>query len=683
MASQASQLSTIQTQLSSAKAAYETETSLLATLKERYIKQTAEINQAREQLITAESDLSAVRVEKAEIEGAFLRDKEEVRELHRNMIEVGKQAEALKHDVEKLKKEAKQQKGLLAIARKQLSTKEAEKAKAEKEHEEAVAELTAITQEKEAVEADTAHIEAEIHSIASSPPAPKTQTSLSPSESLAFAAAQPLPSTPSLEHQTPTPMKSNNPFERLAMSSGSVPVSPRSQSPFSITASPPPANDAPKAPSVMFFDSNEDFIEPSVKLEVSSPLEASTTAKKENVESELSYMSEDNGPQTVEGVLSPNTELFVTPPTSANPDLSPASNPADKFPSLDDLSASLENQAASNSKEPVQKPKRRSTIGETDLNANLKEIEAEESDSDSDSDDDQTQEQVAKLSLPTTNTSSPPAAKLVEEPFKTTSAPSEFDDIFGVNEHTNGHAIALPTTTEPSKDSFDFSRPTAEDTKRDSALAGVNAFDETLGGISGSALPTPAQVSFNAFEEEFDFGKFNVDQAKAAAAAKEPTKDASFDDIFGTTPFVPSQLAPAKMENGLGGTNGTTNGGSDFDDVFGIAVSTPGPEAQKPPVTAPAPAPAPDGRLTPSTSPEPTSSGFSNASSTLTPRVGSSPASKPELPARQTSPPPRTISPRPSRPSFSSSKEAHEKPKDPPPTRHSKLSVREPANIVC
>ncbi|PPQ70282.1 hypothetical protein CVT24_000845 [Panaeolus cyanescens] len=682
LASQASQLSTIQTQLSSAKAAYDTETSLLATLKERYAKQTAEINQAREQLIRAESDLSAVRVEKSEIEGAFLRDKEEVRELHRNMIEVGKQADALKQDVEKLKKEAKQQKGLLAIARKQLSTKEAEKAKVEKEHEDAVAELNAATEEKEAVEAETAQIEADIASITSSPRAPKSQTSLSPSETLAFAAAQPLPSTPALEQQTPTPMKSNNPFERLAMSSGSGTASPRAQSPFSVTASPPPVNDTPKPASVMFFDSNEDFMEPPVKPDVSSPAEA--PSKEEAGTSELSYMSEEAAPPNLDGVLSPNTELFVTPPTSANPNSSPSSNPAEKFPSLDDLLASLDTQAAATDKvpaqgdkQPFQQHKRKSTLGETDLNANLKEIEVEESDTDSDSDEDEKPLGTLKRSASPVAVTSPPPAKPVEEPAKAAPAPTtDFDDIFGTDEPTNGHAIPLTTNAEPAKDLFDFSKPDFENGKRESTLAGVSAFDETLSHIPGPVLPTPAKVSFNAFEDEFDFGKFNVDQAKAAAAANE-TKDASFDDIFNASTSSQPTTSPPPT-NGTAVANPAPNGGAEFDDVFGLAVSTPAPEEQKPPQSpAPVPTAVPDGRPTPSTSPEPTSSSFSNVSSGITPRVASSSTTRSEI-TRQTSPPPRTLSPKPSRPSFSSSKDGHEKPKDPPAPRHSKLSIRLP-----
>src|SRR5688572_2462577 len=56
---QAAQLASMQTQLSSAKAAYETESRLLESLKERRAKQVSEIQSTREELIRAESDLSA------------------------------------------------------------------------------------------------------------------------------------------------------------------------------------------------------------------------------------------------------------------------------------------------------------------------------------------------------------------------------------------------------------------------------------------------------------------------------------------------------------------------------------------------------------------------------------------------------------------------------------------------
>jgi epidermal growth factor receptor substrate 15 len=169
--------------------------------RKRLSTQVSNIQNTPREIIGDESDLIALRVEKAEIEGAFLRDKDETRELHERMIETGEQVEALKADVERLKKEAMRQKGLLAIARVQLSTKEREKAKAEREHAEAVEELSSITREMDTVNAELAI-------MTSSESEHKVAHHTFSSDPLAF---QPM---------TPADLSLNsiNPFERLAMS---------------------------------------------------------------------------------------------------------------------------------------------------------------------------------------------------------------------------------------------------------------------------------------------------------------------------------------------------------------------------------------------------------------------------------------------------------------------------------
>jgi epidermal growth factor receptor substrate 15 len=171
-------------------------------------------------LADQESQLSSIRVENAEIDCAFLRDKEVARELHKRIIETGKQVEALKADLQWKNKEAKQQKALLAIARKQLSTKESEKAKVEREHAEAVKELFSITRDKDTVDAELA--------IMSSPEPKVTQRTLS-SDSF---SSQPISMTPTL--LALPPVKSNNAFEMFAISSPLLQLSP---SPFSIQGS--------------------------------------------------------------------------------------------------------------------------------------------------------------------------------------------------------------------------------------------------------------------------------------------------------------------------------------------------------------------------------------------------------------------------------------------------------------
>ena len=214
---QATQVVTLQTQLSSAKASYETETRLLSTLRERFASQASGIQKTREDLIRAESDLSAVRVEKSEVEGGLLRDKEDLRELRRKMDEISDTIDKTKVEIEKMKKEAKQQKGLLAIARKQLLAREADKMKVEKELEEVTQELNDITADYKGVETQLQFLAPPANGVAID-----NQRAPSRADSLTFAAAFPLPSSPSPPSSTLSPTsgsgKSNNPFEKLVQS---------------------------------------------------------------------------------------------------------------------------------------------------------------------------------------------------------------------------------------------------------------------------------------------------------------------------------------------------------------------------------------------------------------------------------------------------------------------------------
>ena len=156
--------------------------------------QVSDIQNTRREFMGAENDLVSLRVEKAEIEDAFLRDKEETRELNTRMIEMGKQVEALKADVARLKKEARQQKGLLAVARVQLSTKESEKAQVEREHAEAVEELSSIARDKDTVDAELA--------IMTSPEDKVAHQTLSFQSDSFKLASQPTPMTQDLSVNT-------------------------------------------------------------------------------------------------------------------------------------------------------------------------------------------------------------------------------------------------------------------------------------------------------------------------------------------------------------------------------------------------------------------------------------------------------------------------------------------------
>jgi epidermal growth factor receptor substrate 15 len=211
----AAELSQLQTQLSSARVSFETESRHLANLRERLVTQRIDIQKTREELISAESELSATKVEKAEVEGSVLRDKEEIRDLQRKMKAVGAETDALKTGIEKAKKDVRQQKGLLAIAKKQLAIAEAEKLKNTKELEVVQKEVDLAQQEKRIVEEHISELE-----IPAAPPDDfiHVDNITSPAPSTA-ADAIPLPDTPQSTTPQPLSRQSTNPFERLAMAS--------------------------------------------------------------------------------------------------------------------------------------------------------------------------------------------------------------------------------------------------------------------------------------------------------------------------------------------------------------------------------------------------------------------------------------------------------------------------------
>jgi epidermal growth factor receptor substrate 15 len=650
LADQASQLSSIQTQLSSAKAAYETETNLLAILKERHSVQVAEIQNTRKELIGAESDLSAIRVEKAEIEGAFLRDKEEARELHKRMIETGQQAEALKADVEKLKKEAKQQKGLLAIARKQLSTKESEKAKAEREHVEAVEELSSITRDKDAVDAEL--------TVITSPEPTVAQRTLS-SDSLDFAASQPIPMTPDSSALSPT--KSNNPFERLAMSS---PLLQRSPSPFSVQGVlSPPSLSSTEPASLPLSTANEISLElPEPDLLTTSSTFDSPSAVQTSASPEPSQPGGDLHLRTVLSPATANgTDYFVTPPTSAKHDSDASlTHPQEGFPPLDEVPDSIPTTAMDSLSSKNLFPD-----VDTNLDTRLKELDIEESDSDSDSNDEKPLAVLAaSISKQPTKSTSPSQGIDINGSSPASAPTSAFDDIFGsenadeVQMHlaTTGNLIPSSISIVPSKHAEGIIHTSSQALN----VAGANEFDETMGKMPSSAAP--ANFSFDSgFDDNFDFTSASktLEEPKIETQeAKKTIQKVEFDDIFrdddvpATTALTPFYLPPPE-------TSGT------FDAVFAGFESSAVPKVEDKPIVndqTRSVEPLIPGSLPPT---------LTAPAQTITTSPHPSDI-KPNSPPTERSPP-RVRSPQP-RSSSSSSKDNHDKPKESQP-RHSKLSV--------
>ncbi|KAG0706382.1 hypothetical protein DFH29DRAFT_872396 [Suillus ampliporus] len=714
LASQASQLSALQTQLASAKASYETETSLLNTLRERHTAQTADIQRVREELIRGESDLSAVRVEKAEIEGSFLRDKEEVRDLNRRMAEVTSQIAVVKQEVEKAKKDAKQQKGLLAIAKKQLATKESEKIKVDKELEEAQQDLTDTIKEREDAEAD---VEKNVTTL--------FQTTMGRSkspDSVAFAAAHPLPVTPDMTGaMSPISVKSNNPFERLTMSSGSS--TPRSQSPFlsfpNASYPPPPGLSSPPGLSAPTVTTQAEPFEFSQAFGTEPVQQTDNAPDTDGSEFVVVTPRPKDGPYFSDDVVSSPTsdENFTTPPTSVTPvnldtsaNVSSLDSVAAHFPAIDDFNAQLS----------VPKEGEK----ETDLSTDLQELEVNETESESESEDSHESGAVDH---------STDSAKEItpSEEAESSKAPTSFDDIFGVNTDVPEQAPASSSATQsdtatPSHnatslvDAFGvpFSEPleaTQSQLSQPSGTSGLNSFDEALGKISNSSSTQPGSAfSFDSnFEDNFDFGTamassstfppaptgsmngkpatttdvvapangapdFFTQPASNGASAipkvatAQPAAPVSFDEVFSSGPWNTQSSAPQpeKAES-----KQRDAGGIMFQDAFG------GVDVSQALALDNSFSSRTSKAFTSSSSPHSTEGGkpFPNVSPPASPRGSSSPrvtslrSSSPQR--RAVSPPPRAVSPKMQRPSNSSTA-THEKP--PPPPRHSKLSIRLP-----
>jgi len=647
LANQASQLSALQTQLSSAKAACETETGLLSTMKGRQAVQAAEIQKSREELIRAESDLSAVRVEKSELEGLFMRDKEDARELHRKMVEVGQQIEVLKTEVEKVKKDAKQQKGLLAIAKKQLSSKEAERANVEMELEGAKAEVASIDKERADAEVELATL--------SSRPIPRAASS----DSLTLAAAHPLPVSP--DASTPNALngvgKSNNPFEGLL----GAPSTTTSTSPF-LPFVPTSVLDLfgfaePVQSDPQRLDTPNGKEEPSRKpTPKPTSIEVQSTSDPESIFSA----------STFEG----DNDHFVTPPTSTTHEhsktsspipLNPAS-PTPEFPGLDELASKFPDLHAEDKtirflpSASKQQPEQTAT----DLGTALNELEVEESDSDSED-----EVPLAQLTKPKAN-DEPPSLS-IETPLTQSEVPStSFDDVFGVASPApitvsgdvgrDNNATASPATL--SDQGFTSLFNTTVHTEP--TVAGVTAFDEAMGTIPISSSGAPHSFTFDsAFDDNFDFASAAKESHAPSAVpqSKEPQKTEGLDTWFS---------APTKSDSTLARLQEpatplvTSTSKPSFDEVVS------GPEA---------PSQDMDSSFTSTVSSTNATSIWKTSPSSPTSQTSTPPrnlAPHSSI-ARPKSPPPRASSPK-TRPSTSSSKEIQEKPKE-LTTKHSKLSV--------
>jgi epidermal growth factor receptor substrate 15 len=695
LAEQAAQLSTLQSQLTSAKTAYETETHLLETLRERYATQNTEINKSRQELITAESDLSAMRVEKNEVQGNLLRDKEEVRELQKKMALAGAEIDTLKVEIEKAKKDAKQQKGLLAIARKQLASRETEKFKVEKELQEAHTELGAATKEREDADAEL------VKEVPSNLTNGHSIEKPSSPDILSAAIAQPLPTTPDAIPSSPASIKgkSTNPFDRLTASG-----TPRSGSPFLPFATSDGSGPAVSAFAGASTDDPFGFSNPLPNVdEPEFPTVGTTSNGADDTTPSAPHVEPENF--VVETRAAPtsamdNDDLFSTPPSSAVDRTSSfdritgglTGNSTTSYTGLD-ATAATQFPELSSPHPPGHFPEVHSAH-ETDINSVLKELEVDESDT-SDEESDEAVAHKAATQAVSSDTFDAAPAKL-----------STFDDTFGFSSGPVAPALSssaknvestpvIPSELQAPTDLALSTRTVlAPNGLASETAAGKNAFDEAMGTIPGghAAPATDAPFSFDtAFDDNFDFAAAKAETEKPlfpppkssttnGVIASTPTM--GFDSAFGLQPassvVSPSTAAPNKSlsfddtfstgaSNVQSSSNPSTSGSDShaitfdsafvgrrlskalaFDDAFSVPKDPP---AQQTPFPV----------ASPPTSPE------SAAPS------GSIPSSPPATFRRSASPSPELVPRHPASKSRSSTGNS-DKLKEPPP-RHSRLSV--------
>jgi epidermal growth factor receptor substrate 15 len=597
VAAQASQLSALQSQLATATAAYETEKKLVQTLQERMTAQNTEIQTTREALIRMESDVSGARLERAEIEGTVLRDKEEIRELQRKMKEATAAMETLKADAEKAKKDARQQKGLLAIAKKQLTTSEADKEKALKELEEVRLELEQIQKDIEETEAK-AHINNQEAEHTRSEIIAARLMSPPPAE---IAAKVQIPDTPDLSSPATVTSpaasiisnKSTNPFDKLNKAA-SISSSPKSGSPFQPLAALPVASPEPAAPAALAASHPDDPFGFGDSQEATVPPPRTNGAEKSLFDTEFGDLSV--------------TPVQADTKKEDDSDNDSVSTAEDKFPDLDAPPKTMpggldtpKTMPGALSASPSLQPK------QNDEFAPIKELEPEESDSSDDEDayhtaadsaKDVFSETSVKASTDTTtnitngnasNGTAQPTFSAFDDAFADPASPpvspapvvvaapvAAQDPAFvpmpvsvaqtptlerSASISSSSHSTSLPWATPATPETK--TAPTIETVLNNNSAAplsapapapvaipvGVSAFDETMGLVPASKAPsTDVQFKSN-FDDAFDFGSaFSSEapitfpvaspaQPTAASASSFPPVSNGFTASFPTPSF--------------------------------------------------------------------------------------------------------------------------------------------------
>ncbi|KAF3921403.1 hypothetical protein ABW21_db0200695 [Orbilia brochopaga] len=137
----------IELKLAQLRQSYENEERELKRVEELLATSRAETTRLRNDCVMVEASLSDLRNQKAQVQAAYDGDIRENLSLKEKMKTANQETNELKKQLEKLKHEARQQKGLVAINKKQLATSEAERERVKGEIEREKADIAVANQE--------------------------------------------------------------------------------------------------------------------------------------------------------------------------------------------------------------------------------------------------------------------------------------------------------------------------------------------------------------------------------------------------------------------------------------------------------------------------------------------------------------------------------------------------------
>lgn len=201
-----------QQRLTQLRAAYDQEVSQVKSLKDQLATSQAETKRLQQDMAMIEGTHADLRTQHQQLASALAADQQENASLKERIRQMNSETEQLRPQIEKFKSDARQQKGLVAINKKQLATNESECDRIK-------AEIAAIQQEHEQHRRDTEESARQLEQ--SQREMEEHQRQLEEHKrQLEQAKAQPLPTpaprelSPPPQIASPTPSMSSNPFFR-------------------------------------------------------------------------------------------------------------------------------------------------------------------------------------------------------------------------------------------------------------------------------------------------------------------------------------------------------------------------------------------------------------------------------------------------------------------------------------